>query len=143
MGDTATAETITAGTNAIGLSIAGDGTANAETITAGTGTGGGLLITGGTGSGIPLQVTAAAGIGNAATITGNAAASAAVITGSGTNLAPALTLIGNPPSAPTDLLLTINGFTGVVTQGTTATGNVIVNGCQTGPLNIVLLTQPH
>lgn len=83
-GNAATAQTLTAGTNQRGLTVAGNGTANAVEITAGASTGGGLLITGGAGAGIPLQVTAAAGTGNAATFTGNATSTAVTIT-PGTN----------------------------------------------------------
>lgn len=84
-GSTAVAQTITAGTNNIGLSVQGNGTANAVEITAGSGAGGGLLITGGAGAGVPLQVTAAAGSGQVATFTGNGTAATAVTITPGTN----------------------------------------------------------
>ena len=95
----------TAATNSTGLSVIGNGTANAATITADSGTGGGLLITGGSGSGIPLQVTAAAGTGNAATLTGNAssptlsitsnAAQNSIVASAGTAAIPAYSFIGS------------------------------------------------
>lgn len=57
-------------------------------------------------------------------------------TGQGTTVDPALTLIDNPASAPTDFLLTINPA-GVVTESTTPIGTgFIINGCQTGPITI-------
>jgi hypothetical protein len=134
-GDAATAQTITAGANNSGLSISGNGTANAATITAGSGSGGGLLLTGGSGSGIPLQVTAAAGTGNAATFTGNGNAtavsitagtgrSALSITGSTTN--PAVSITGGGGGG-----VSITGAAGVsavqlaVTASATGSNNAV------------------
>jgi hypothetical protein len=80
-------------------------------------------------------VLAAPTSGAALAVTGNAGASAIVATGNGTTAAPALTLIGNPASTPTDFLLTIDAG-GVVRESTITTTNFIVNGCQPGPLTI-------
>jgi len=79
---------------------------------------------------------AAPSAGAALSVTGNTGASAITATGNSTTTAPTLTLIGNPASASTDFLLTIDNTTGVVKQAATSIGNFIVNGCQTGPLSI-------
>ena len=124
--------------NQIGLTVNGNGTANAATINAGSSTGGGLLIAGGTSSGIPLQVTAASGTGAAATITGNTSAPALLLTGNSTTTAPALRMLNVPAASSGNFLLAIDGL-GNVTETTITdiiAGNVIVNGGQTGPLTI-------
>jgi len=80
-------------------------------------------------------VLAAPTSGATLSVTGNAGVSAIVATGNGTVAAPALTLIGNPASTPTDSFLTIDA-TGVVREGMISTFSFIMNGCQAGPITI-------
>lgn len=74
--------------------------------------------------GIPLQVM------------GNAANPTVQITGSGTLVAPALQLFGNPAAFAGNQVLQIDAGTGTVTQGSAAGSGFIVNNCQPGPLTI-------
>jgi len=69
------------------------------------------------------------------TVTGNSAQPSTVLVGSSSTTAPAVRLIGNPTSATTDNILTIDAL-GNVKQGSAAFGNVIYNGGQTGPLTM-------
>ena len=74
-----------------------------------------LTVNGGTGA-TAEQITAGTGqIG--LNVTGVAGNAALVSTGFSTTMAPALRLINNPPSSPTDFLLTIDTL-GNVKQGT-------------------------